>query len=385
MIGTKLAHYQILEELGRGGMGVVFKARDTRLDRSVAIKVLPHDKVADPERRRRFVQEAKSASALNHPNIVTIYDIAEEDGTDFIAMEYVAGRTLGELIPRQGMRLGEVLKHAVQIASALAAAHQGGIVHRDLKPGNVIVGDDGRLRLVDFGLAKLREKDADSDVTLTYASGPLTQEGTIMGTAAYMSPEQAEGRAVDARSDIFSLGSLLYEMVTGRSAFPGDTAMSTLGAILHKEADPLPPEVPHDLQKLIQRCLRKDVARRYQHMDDVKVVLEELKEDSDSGTLAAAPAIERRAPRAAPWRLAGVLAAAGVPESDSSFSSSSTTLTSAMCWERRATSLRRQRWISFWRSCGTSDGRASASLWRTAPRVDMAVSPWNALRPVTIS
>ena len=310
MIGTKLAHYEILEELGRGGMGIVYKARDTHLDRFVAVKVLPAEKVAHPERKRRFVQEAKSASALNHPNIVTVHDIAEEDGTAFIVMEYVAGRTLGELIPRQGMRLGEVLKHAVQIASALAAAHQGGIVHRDLKPGNVIVGDDGRLRLVDFGLAKLREADADSDLTLTYRDSPHTQEGTIMGTAAYMSPEQAEGRAVDTRSDIFSLGSLLYEMSTGRSAFPGDSAMSTMGAILHKEPDPLTGEVPHDLQKLIQRCLRKDVARRYQHMDDVKVVLEELKDESDSGTLAAAPATARRAPRTAPWRLAGVLAVA---------------------------------------------------------------------------
>ena len=311
MIGTKLAHYEILEELGRGGMGVVYKARDTHLDRFVAIKVLPAEKVAHRERQQRFVQEAKSASALNHPNIVTVYDIAEEDGTAFIAMEYVAGKTLAELIPRQGMPLGEVLKHAVQIASALTAAHQGGIVHRDLKPGNVIVGADGRLRLVDFGLAKLFAADSDSDVTLTFRdSSPQTQEGTILGTAAYMSPEQAGGREVDARSDIFSLGSLLYEMATGRSAFQGDSAMSTMGAIIHKEPDPLPPEVPHDLQKLIQRCLRKDVARRYQHMADVKVVLEELKEESDSGTLTAAPATERPAPRTAPWRLAAVLAVA---------------------------------------------------------------------------
>ncbi|MEM7583951.1 MAG: protein kinase, partial [Acidobacteriota bacterium] len=312
MIGTKLAHYELLEELGRGGMGVVYKARDTRLDRFVAVKVLPAEKVAHRERQQRFVQEAKSASALNHPNIVTVYDIAEEDGTSFIAIEYVAGKTLAELIPRQGMRLGEVLKHAVQIASALTAAHQGGIVHRDLKPGNVIVGDDGRLRLVDFGLAKLVEADSDSDVTLTFReSGPQTQEGTILGTAAYMSPEQAVGRAVDARSDIFSLGSLLYEMATGRSAFQGDSAMSTLGAIIHKEPEPLPPEVPHDLQKLIERCLRKDVARRYQHMADVKVVLEELKDASDSGTLVAtpitAPTTQLQSPRAALWRRASVL------------------------------------------------------------------------------
>ncbi len=310
MIGTKLAHYEILEELGRGGMGVVYKARDTHLDRFVAVKVLPREKIADPERKRRFVQEAKSASALNHPNIVTIYDIAEQDGTTFIAMEYVAGKTLAELIPRQGTGLGEVLKHSVQIASALTAAHEAGIVHRDLKPGNVIVGDDGRLRLVDFGLAKLTDAAPESDETLTYAadSGPRTEEGTILGTASYMSPEQAAGREVDARSDIFSFGSLLYEMVTGQRAFRAESSVSTMAAILHQEPEPLPQEMPHDLRKLITRCLRKDVARRFQHMADVRVAMHELKEESDSGTLTPAATVKRRAPRAGPWPAIGVMA-----------------------------------------------------------------------------
>ena len=155
MIGRTIAHYTVLEKLGEGGMGVVYKARDTHLDRFVALKVLPADKVADPERKRRFVQEAKSASALNHPNIITIHDISEADGTVFIVMEYVAGKALADLIPRHGMRLGEALKHAIQIADALAAAHAAGIVHRDFKPGNVMVGSDGRVKVVDFGLAKL--------------------------------------------------------------------------------------------------------------------------------------------------------------------------------------------------------------------------------------
>ena len=292
MIGKTLGHYQITDTLGEGGMGVVYKARDTHLDRTVAIKVLPPERISDPERKRRFVQEAKSASALNHPNIVTIYDIDQSGSVDFIAMEYVDGKTLDQLIPRKGMRLSEALKCAVQIADSLATAHAAGIIHRDLKPANVMVTDKGLVKVLDFGLAKLTEPVGSDETRTTETLEPHTEEGTIVGTVAYMSPEQAEGKKVDARSDIFSLGSVLYEMVTGQKAFQGTSKMSTIAAILHQEPKPvsgIAQAIPADLEKLINRCLRKDPAKRFQHMDDVKVALDELKEDSDSGRLHATP------------------------------------------------------------------------------------------------
>jgi serine/threonine protein kinase/tetratricopeptide (TPR) repeat protein len=286
MIGRTISHYEITEKLGEGGMGVVYKARDSHLKRFVALKVLPPEKVTDPERKRRFVQEARSASALNHPNIVTVHDIDQSDGVDFIAMEYVEGKTLDELIGRKGLKLSEALKYAIQIADALARAHAAGIVHRDLKPRNVMVTGDGRAKVLDFGLAKLTETAPVGPEDSTLTEQPSTELGLIVGTAAYMSPEQAEGKKVDARSDIFSFGSLLYEMLTGRRAFRRDSPALTLAAILNLEPPPLPAEVPGDLNKVIARCLRKDPAHRFQHMDDLKVALEELKEESDSGKLA---------------------------------------------------------------------------------------------------
>ena len=305
--------YQIIEELGKGGMGVVYKARDTRLDRFAAIKVLPHEKVSDPERKLRFIQEAKAASSLNHPSIIHIYDIEQAEGIDFITMEYVDGRALNELIGRKGLKLNDALKYAVQVADALVTAHEAGIVHRDLKPGNVMVTGKGQVKVLDFGLAKLTETlpAGESDVTRTLK--PVTEEGRIVGTVAYMSPEQAEGKKVDARSDIFSFGSLLYEMATGRRAFQGETKLSTLSAILDKEPPPLE-GAPPDLEKIIARCLRKDPERRIQHMVDVKLALEDLKEESDSGKLlAAAP---RRRQRVSPWAISAlavvVLAATSV-------------------------------------------------------------------------
>jgi Tol biopolymer transport system component/predicted Ser/Thr protein kinase len=306
MTGQTIAHYQVLDKLGEGGMGVVYKARDTHLDRFVALKVLPPEKVADPERKRRFVQEAKAASALNHPNIIHIYDISSQGGVDFIAMEYVAGKTLERLTPRKGMGVSEALKYAVQIADALSKAHSAGIVHRDLKPGNVMVTNDGLVKVLDFGLAKLIEPAAPGEDEPTRTLRPRTEEGTIVGTVAYMSPEQAQGKPVDARSDIFSFGSVLYEMVTGRRAFQGDTKISTLAAIINQEPAPLSVEVPRDLEKIITRCLRKDPVRRFQHMADLKVELEEAKVESESGTLAAqAPA---RARRKRQWLLAAGVA-----------------------------------------------------------------------------
>ena len=304
MIGKTISHYSILEKLGEGGMGVVYKARDTRLDRFVAIKVLPAEKVADPERKQRFVLEAKAASSLNHPNIITIYDIGQAEGVDFISMEYVSGKTLDRLIPRHGMRLNEALKCAVQIADALARAHSAGIVHRDLKPGNIMVNEHGLVKVLDFGLAKLTEAtSADGDES-TRTMRPTTEEGKIVGTVAYMSPEQAEGKKVDARSDIFSFGSVLYEMVTGGQAFHGDTKASTLAAILKdnpRPASQLVDGLPREVERLISHCLRKEVNQRFQHMDDVKIVLEELKEESDSGVLGTAAVSRPKPSRRLTW------------------------------------------------------------------------------------
>jgi serine/threonine protein kinase/WD40 repeat protein len=298
MAGSKLGPYEILSLLGSGGMGEVYRALDPRLDREVAIKVLPPERM-DEERRRRFVQEARAASALNHPNIVTIHEIESADGRDFIVMEYVAGKSLDRLIPRQGMPLGEVLRIATPIADALARAHGRGIVHRDLKPANVVVGSEGAVKLLDFGLAKLVASAATSPESETEtAERPLTRAGAVSGTVGYMSPEQASGREVDARTDVFSFGALMYEMVTGRRAFAGDSAAATLAAVMREQPKPpgeVAPDVPRDLERVVLRCLRKEADRRYQNMADVKLELEQIKEDSDSQQVAgAAPGPRRR-------------------------------------------------------------------------------------------
>ena len=285
--GTRLGPYEIVSILGVGGMGEVYRARDTRLDRTVAVKALPAEKLADEERKRRFLAEARAASALNHPNIVSIHDLAAVNGADFLVMEYVSGKTLQESIPKKGLRLNETLRYAIQIADALAAAHEAGIVHRDLKPGNVMVTPNGTIKLLDFGLAKLLERDGwrSDDATRTVA----TVEGTIAGTVSYMSPEQAEAKPLDGRSDIFSFGCVLYEMLTGHRAFQGDSAMSTLSAVLRSEPKPvtqLAPDVPNDVERVIKRCLRKDPDRRFQTARDLKVALQELLDESASGMLA---------------------------------------------------------------------------------------------------
>ena len=280
-------------------MGEVYRAIQSSLGRQVAIKVLPADRVADPERKQRFVQEAKSASSLNHPNIITIYDIGQVEGVDFISMELVSGKALDRLIPRHGMPLNDALKYAVQIADALARAHGAGIVHRDLKPGNIMVNEHGLVKVLDFGLAKLTEAAPAGDNESTRTLRPTTEEGKIVGTVSYMSPEQAEGKKVDARSDIFSFGAVLYEMVTGGQAFHGETKASTLAAILKdnpRPASQLVDGLPREVERLISRCLRKEVNQRCQHMDDVKLTLEELKQESDSGVLGIA-AVPRPKPR----------------------------------------------------------------------------------------
>ena len=285
--GSHLGPYEVLALIGAGGMGEVYRARDPRLNREVAIKVLPADRLADEGRRQRFLREARAAATLTHPHIVTVYEVETADGIDFLVMEYVRGKSLDALIPRGGLRLGETLRIAIAIADALAAAHARGIIHRDLKPANVVVGTDGSVKVLDFGLAKLlHEEDEPSDPSAsTHVVEHLTEAGQRMGTLAYMAPEQASGTPVDARADIFSFGALLYEMATGQRAFAGKTPAETLSAVMQSQPtlpSTLIPSLPHDLERTILRCLRKEPAKRFQTMADVRVDLAEIKEESDS-------------------------------------------------------------------------------------------------------
>jgi Tol biopolymer transport system component len=301
-VGQSLGPYEVLSPLGAGGMGEVYRARDSRLGRQVAIKVLPSERMADEGRKSRFAQEARAASALNHPHIVTIHEIDSVDGVDFMVMEYLRGQTLDALIPRTGMRLGEALRAAIPIADALAAAHAKGIVHRDLKPSNVVVTPEGVVKVLDFGLAKLladdQEDQADVDASSpTATAAPGSSPGTISGTAGYMSPEQATGGKVDTRSDIFSFGAVLYEMVTGRRAFGGKSATEMLAAVMRDQPKPpheLVADVPDALERIILLCLRKEPDRRSQSMAHVKVELLEVKEDTASSARATTTALSTR-------------------------------------------------------------------------------------------
>jgi tRNA A-37 threonylcarbamoyl transferase component Bud32 len=303
IVGQTVSHYAFLEKLGAGGMGEIYKARDSRLNRIVAVKVLAPGRTRDPARRRRFIQEAQAASALNHPNIITIHDILPEGDTQYMVMEHVAGNTLHQLIAAGRLPVAQALLLSTQMANALAAAHAAGIIHRDLKPANVMVTGSGLVKILDFGLAKLFDPTAgvrsngsgssqgDDPPTLTAA--PLTVEGSIMGTVNYMSPEQAEGLKVDARSDIFSFGAVLYEMVTGQRAFDGDSGISTLSAVLRDQVKPIreiAPEVPAELGNLITRCLQKNPEERWQSMTEVAAELNSLRLRLDSVVSAAASA-----------------------------------------------------------------------------------------------
>jgi len=286
MIGKTLSHFKITAKLGEGGMGEVYRAEDTKLGREVAIKVLPEAVTEDPERLARFEREARAVAALNHPNIVTVYSVEEIQGFHLITMELVEGQTLSELLPRDGFPSGRLLEIAIPLADAVSCAHRAGITHRDLKPDNIMIDNEGRLRVLDFGLAKPQKPLGFGENTQAATATAVTEEGTILGTVAYMSPEQAEGKPVDPRSDVFSLGTILYELASGARPFHGDTKMSTIGSILKEEpvsVTEAKPALPRHLGRIVRRSLAKDPDRRYQTALDLRNELEQLKAEIDSG------------------------------------------------------------------------------------------------------
>ena len=285
--GARIGPYEIVAPLGSGGMGEVYRARDPKLHREVAVKILQELFAADPERRQRFEREAQTVAALNHPGIVTVYSVESAGDLLFVTMELVEGKPLSDLIPAGGMSIAQILKLAIPLTDAVSAAHQRGITHRDLKPANVMVTDEGRVKVLDFGLAKLKEPEAEAASLPTQA---LTGEGRIVGTVAYMSPEQAEGKPIDHRTDVFSLGIILYEMATGQRPFKGDTSASTVASILRDapaSVTELKPQMPRDLARIVKRCLVTDPEHRYQTVKDLRNDLEALKEELDSGIVQA--------------------------------------------------------------------------------------------------
>lgn len=308
MIGNTLLHYQILEKLGQGGMGVVYKARDLHLDRFVAIKILPPEKVLDPERRRRFIIEAKAASALNHPGIVVIHDIDESDGVHFIAMEYIAGQTLQSVIRERRLRITQSLDYAIQIADALATAHSAGVVHRDLKPSNVMITEEELVKVLDFGLAKLtgaHEPPGATDEEITRSFERNTEAGVVLGTLAYMSPEQARGEELDHRTDIFSLGIVLYHMVAGELPFRGPHIASILEKILYSPIPALKAvhtEVPDSLEEAIARATAKNPKARFQSMQEMSSALRSVRRDADGSTITINTGITAKGKLRNAWR-----------------------------------------------------------------------------------
>ena len=290
--GTRLGPYEILSPLGAGGMGEVYRARDTRLEREVAVKVLPSALASDPERLKRFEREARSASSLNHPNIVTIYDIGSTGSVSYIAMELVNGEPLRTLLTEGALPTRLLLQLGTQIAEGLAKAHAAGIVHRDLKPDNVMVTEDGLVKILDFGLAKLTQPDTSGGGrTQAPTVSGATEEGIVLGTVGYMSPEQATGKSVDFRSDQFSLGSILYEMATGRRAFQRASAPQTLAAIIQDEPEPIAtvnPRFPAPVRWIIERCLNKDVRTRFASTDDLANDLATVRDHLSEATSAIA-------------------------------------------------------------------------------------------------
>jgi len=311
--GTRLGLYEIATQIGAGGMGEVYRARDTRLKRDVAIKVLPESLAADPERLARFQREAEVLAALNHPNIAAIYGLEDSTDTKALVMELVDGPTLADRIARGPLPVDEALPIARQIAEALEAAHEQGIVHRDLKPANIKVRDDGTVKVLDFGLAKGLEPPAASSpgatMSPTITTPAMTQAGMILGTAAYMAPEQARGKPVDRRADIWAFGVVLYEMLTGQRAFDEEDVSLTLSAVLQREPDwrALPAALPPPLSACVRRCLRKDPKQRLHHVADARIVIDDLIEGRLDESPAPAAVVTRRASRL-PWAVAGAVA-----------------------------------------------------------------------------
>ncbi|HXI94241.1 MAG TPA: protein kinase [Blastocatellia bacterium] len=285
MVGRTLSHYQIVSLLGVGGMGEVYRARDTRLDRTVALKILPSEVASDQQRMRRFVGEAKAASALNHPGVAHIYEIGEAEGVSFIAMEYVEGQTLSAKIGDRPLEVAEVIEIGIQTADALDEAHSKGITHRDLKPANIMVTPRGQVKVLDFGLAKIN-RPGEHDVDTTLSTMMQTTPGVVMGTVPYMSPEQALGRDVDHRSDIFSMGAVLYELATARRPFSGMNASETVDLILHAQPEAISHfnhDVPEELERIVGKCLEKQREQRYQSAQELLADLKNLKRGGDSG------------------------------------------------------------------------------------------------------
>src|ERR1044072_8872411 len=287
--GQRIKHYQIVNLIGEGGMGEVYLANDTILGRRVALKVLPTFVSKDPERLRRFTQEARAASRLSHPNVCVVHEIGEtEDGRPFIAMEYVEGMTLRERIRNQAMKLGDVLDIAIQVAEGLIAAHEAGIVHRDIKPENIIIRPEGYVKILDFGLAKLTERHKSATTTtmptLLFHSTP----GVVIGTAAYMSPEQARGIVVDERTDIWGLGVVLYEMASGRAPFTGETPTDVVVAIVERDQPPISQHVegaPPELERIVKKALRKDRNERYQIVKEIAIDLRSLRRELEMNSM----------------------------------------------------------------------------------------------------
>jgi serine/threonine protein kinase len=287
MINQTISHYKIQERIGEGGMGVVYKALDVRLDRPVALKFLSQEYSREPQALERFRLEARAASALNHPQICTIYDIGEHDGQPFIVMEYLDGQSLKERIPQRPLTTEEVIDISIQISGALEAAHARGIVHRDIKPANIFLTRSGQVKILDFGLAKLSNKDVGLDASTTMG-GLKTVAGTAVGTVAYMSPEQARAEEVDSRSDLFSLGVVLYEMATSQQAFCGPSVALVYDSILNREPTPpvrLNTSIPSALDQAIQKALEKDRRLRYQSSSELKTDLERLRRDWLAGRI----------------------------------------------------------------------------------------------------